>query len=505
MIQSSLKLSDLWSLLPNWQIVPNAISRNLVEFQFPGTAYSIPQLAIEAARVNDPEIAFTRARSENVQRLVEELIGDKLFLPNDREVLWGRRLNGPIQFITYLLTGVALILILFAWINSVSQNWAVTMVRKVPLNGFRSPDLASAVSETIDRPVSEAALVDESAEVEIVGQNEEETAGQNEEETAGQNEEENAGQNEEETLPLEQLDDLPTPWNDQFFIDCPLDLSDAHRTADYYERVSRQIQNDSEFLGVYVDPPVLRFRRAAVRAVANTEDTSILPPFLDAQKNSILAYYDARLSIVRFLLWVIPTVGFIGTIIGVSGALSSTIGLQSTRDLVSGFAQSSVSASMGMAFDTTLVALIAAVAVMLAYHIVQGSEERMTVLERNRAEEEVLTVSRSVRKPGGTADLAQQLILLGVNTEALVRDLKLFQRSGPELAALIRALNERRSELEQIDLEALFGQKRGRNRAFLMTSLLLVALFILVAYEGYLGEKPRQLLGNAANWMSNLF
>jgi len=352
-LQADQQQSEQSGFLPRWfGILGNFIS-NFVEFEFPGTAYSIPNLVISAAKARDPNMKFTNSRKANIREMVDELIGQSIFLPSDSAVLWGRRFNGPIQSVTFFLSAIALIFIVLAWTNSVAQNWAVHLVRSVPLS-----------REQLQSDATSPSFFDKATPVADGGTD------KSDEDTSSAEQDE----------PLNRIDDLPTPWSDEFFQNSPLDLSDAHQTAEYYERVSRQIQRDSRVLGVYVDPPALRLRRAAVQAVANTQDTSILPPFLDAQKSSILSYYDARLSLVRYLLWAIPTVGFIGTILGVSGALSSTIGLQSVRDLISGSAQSSVSASMGMAFDTTLVALIAAMVVMLFYHVVQGTEERMAVL-----------------------------------------------------------------------------------------------------------------------------
>ena len=462
--------------------MPASIADTLVEFQFPGTAYAIPQLVVEATMLNNPDKKFTRKRAEKVTQAVEELISEYLFLPSSSEVEWGRRLNGPIQLIIYFLGATALVIIALGWVNSVLQNWAVRTVRTVALQskGGTWHDVKHSASAPECAPVPaepEPQTLGESPQADPVP---------------------NGRSQAEEKVVATEIEDFPVPWSDEFRTHCPLDLADAQRTANYYEDVSQRIQKDSEIFGVRIDPPALRLRLAAVRAVANTKDTSIVPMFLDAQRNAILSFYDARMSVVRFLLWVIPTVGFIGTILGVSAALSSTIGLQSTRDLVTGFAQSSVSASMGIAFDTTLVGLAAAISVMLAYHVAQGAEERMTVLERNRVEEEVMEVSKLVRKPGGPVDLAQQLISLGINTEFLVRDLQLFQKTGPELASIIKALSEHKKKLEKpLDLDAI----SGRSRRGMWLAAVAVCIGAILSFGGYLGEEVKQAVHEALKWV----
>lgn len=460
---------------------------NFVSFEFPGTAYTIPHLAIAASIEANPERTFTQSRSASTRQMIERLIGEELFLPSDSLVLWGRRVNGPIQAITFALTASAILMLVLAWLNSCVQNAIVKLKRTVSLEAIQSA------------PISPPSAAENPAETLVLDANQAIQPGPGGPEAEAGFE---PDQPPEETSVLVQRD-FPTPWSGDIAKAPGLDFTDAHMTARYYDQVSTNIQNQSVVFGVAVDPPVLRFRRAAARAVANTEDTSILPPFLDAQKDSILAFYDARLSLVRFMLWVIPTVGFIGTILGVSDALSSTIGLQSARDLVAGIAQSSVSASMGMAFDTTLVALIAAVIVMLIFHLVQGAEERMTVLERDRAEAEILELSHSVRKPGTTADLAQQLISLGVNTEHLVKDLRLFQSTGPEFRQLIDAMTAQVAEMENAGTQS---RQLVRRRVAIWRIIGIMAIVAAVlGINGTLGEQIQVWLFSTRDWMANLF
>ena len=442
---------------------PAALVETLVDFELPGTAYVIPHLVIAAAKERDPEMEFTVRRAAKVTQAVEALIGEHLFLPSSPEVAWGRRLNGPIQLAIYLLASTAVVMIALGWASSVWQNWAVRSVRTV------------ALPSTVYVP-------DSARDGEALAEASDTAEGQTDE------------------VKATELEELPTPWAEEFCLGYPLDLADAGRTTMYYEEVSRQIRNESEVLGVQIDPPALRLRLAAVRAVSNTQDTSILPAFLDAQKDAIVSLYDARMSVVRFLLWVIPTVGFIGTIIGVSAALTSTLGLQSSRDLVAGLAQSAVSASMGIAFDTTLVGLVATIVVMLAYHVAQGAEERMTVLERNRAEEEVMQVSRAIRKPGGPADLAQQLISLGINTEHLIRDIRLFERTGPELAAVIEELTRRCAELDRIDAAPTAKQRGWGMPQKAIALAFALGTAVVLGAGGYLGQGVEQTVQAAIEW-----
>jgi biopolymer transport protein ExbB/TolQ len=71
---------------------------------------------------------------------------------------------------------------------------------------------------------------------------------------------------------------------------------------------------------------------------------------------------------LRYIVWVIPTIGFIGTVLGISLSLTQ---LDATHpDL------SRVTAALGMAFYTTLVALVESALLVLLFHLVQTREEQ---------------------------------------------------------------------------------------------------------------------------------
>ena len=70
------------------------------------------------------------------------------------------------------------------------------------------------------------------------------------------------------------------------------------------------------------------------------------------------AHIDGRLEPVRFLIWLIPTLGFLGTIVGMSFAIQE---LASSEDLLAdleGGLLSNVMTSLGTAFYTTILGLI---------------------------------------------------------------------------------------------------------------------------------------------------
>lgn len=70
---------------------------------------------------------------------------------------------------------------------------------------------------------------------------------------------------------------------------------------------------------------------------------------------------EGHQSTIRYLIWVIPSIGFIGTVLGISKSLL----IANTGDM------ELITSSLGLAFDTTLVGLVLSVIVMFYYHKLQ--------------------------------------------------------------------------------------------------------------------------------------
>lgn len=88
---------------------------------------------------------------------------------------------------------------------------------------------------------------------------------------------------------------------------------------------------------------------------------------------------ESSYTLVRGLIWAIPVLGFIGTVQGLSGSLGS-FGqvLVDTEDFASiKPALKEVTAGLSTAFDTTFVALVAALVVQLLLTLVRKREEDM--------------------------------------------------------------------------------------------------------------------------------
>jgi len=85
---------------------------------------------------------------------------------------------------------------------------------------------------------------------------------------------------------------------------------------------------------------------------------------------------DSELAIIRYIIWAVPSIGFIGTVRGIGEALG-----QAHRavegDIVG------VTVSLGVAFNSTFIALIISIFIMFFMHQLQLMQERLVLDTQN--------------------------------------------------------------------------------------------------------------------------
>ena len=79
---------------------------------------------------------------------------------------------------------------------------------------------------------------------------------------------------------------------------------------------------------------------------------------------------ESELSIIRYIAWAIPSIGFIGTVRGIGEALSRAH--QAVEGNITGVTQ-----SLGVAFNSTFIALLISIVVMFFVHQLQLMQERL--------------------------------------------------------------------------------------------------------------------------------
>jgi len=85
---------------------------------------------------------------------------------------------------------------------------------------------------------------------------------------------------------------------------------------------------------------------------------------------------ETELSIIRYIAWAIPSVGFIGTVRGIGDALGQAH--RAVEGDITG-----VTSSLGVAFNSTFIALVISIVLMFFIHQLQLMQERL-VLDSER-------------------------------------------------------------------------------------------------------------------------
>lgn len=141
-----------------------------------------------------------------------------------------------------------------------------------------------------------------------------------------------------------------------------------------------------------------RIERALLN-LKNVGNLSDVSEMLRAQAENDESQSDSSYGILSGIVWIIPILGFVGTVMGLSGAiggfgavLSADATVESLRD---GLAP--VTANLGIAFDTTFVALMFAMVIQMLVVLLRKKEDRFLDACRDYAQMNVISKLR-IRK-----------------------------------------------------------------------------------------------------------
>lgn len=98
---------------------------------------------------------------------------------------------------------------------------------------------------------------------------------------------------------------------------------------------------------------------------------------------------DTELSIIRYIAWAIPSVGFIGTVRGIGDALS-----QANRAMEGDI--TGVTQSLGVAFNSTFIALVISIVLMFFIHQLQLLQERLVLDSETYCDQNLISRLRSL-------------------------------------------------------------------------------------------------------------
>jgi biopolymer transport protein ExbB/TolQ len=92
---------------------------------------------------------------------------------------------------------------------------------------------------------------------------------------------------------------------------------------------------------------------------------------------------DSELAMIRYIAWAIPSIGFIGTVRGIGDAL--TLAHRAVQGDISG-----VTEALGVAFNSTFIALLLSLLLMFVLHQLQLTQERQVLDTESHVDERLL-------------------------------------------------------------------------------------------------------------------
>ena len=136
---------------------------------------------------------------------------------------------------------------------------------------------------------------------------------------------------------------------------------------------SRPIQALSEQQQGYLLPRALLTALHRFRSTRNIQDVSnAIRSVCETEAERL----DSELSMIRYIAWAIPSIGFLGTVRGIGQALGQAH--QAVQGDIAGVTQ-----SLGVAFNSTFVALLISIVVMFLMHQLQLAQERLALDAEN--------------------------------------------------------------------------------------------------------------------------
>ena len=132
----------------------------------------------------------------------------------------------------------------------------------------------------------------------------------------------------------------------------------------YYKEVESQVRHMPRLRGKILPETIL----AALHRFDATRSIQDAAHAVSERAEMAYEQLESDLSLVRYIAWAIPSVGFIGTVRGISEALGQA-------DMAIQGDISGVTSSLGLAFNSTFIALLLSIGLMLLVHLLQSRQE----------------------------------------------------------------------------------------------------------------------------------
>jgi biopolymer transport protein ExbB/TolQ len=129
---------------------------------------------------------------------------------------------------------------------------------------------------------------------------------------------------------------------------------------------------DTELSADRSSAPLIQTLRTALWRYAGTGNVQNLSDAIESSVEALGVRQEAENSMIRYLIWAIPSIGFIGTVRGIGDALS--LADKALAGDIGGMTN-----SLGVAFNSTLVALLISIFLMFLFHQLQRLQDGLIV------------------------------------------------------------------------------------------------------------------------------
>lgn len=132
------------------------------------------------------------------------------------------------------------------------------------------------------------------------------------------------------------------------------------------------------------DAVLPRLLRHALKRFGTTRNIQDASETVHNLAENETARLDSELAMLRFCVWAIPALGFIGTVRGIGIALQGAeLALQGDTSAVTG--------GLGISFNSTLIALTLSILLMFILHELQLAQERLVLDAEHYADESLIS------------------------------------------------------------------------------------------------------------------
>lgn len=121
-----------------------------------------------------------------------------------------------------------------------------------------------------------------------------------------------------------------------------------------------------------------------LRRYKNTRNVQHASAAITDSVETLAAQLESGNSMIRYFIWAIPSIGFIGTVRGIGSALAKA------EEAVAGDISGMVD-KLGVAFNSTLVSLIISIILMYLLHVLNNRQDEMVINTQKNCEKHLLT------------------------------------------------------------------------------------------------------------------